>query len=517
MEKTVAVQLHRIRIERARSFGDVWLGWTLWRALKLDVFCAEQFPEGRETISWATMAAILVIARLCEPSSELHIAEDWYRRTALEDLLEVPSDQVNDDRLYRALDQLLPHKRAIENHLKQRLGELFSLDYDLLLYDVTSTYFEGLANRNPQAKRGYSRDHRPDCKQVCIALVVTRQGIPLGYEVFDGNRVDVTTVEEIVGTMETRYGLARRIWVMDRGMTSTDNIAWLQSTGRRYLIGTPKSELKKWSREITDAHDWRLVREGLEVKLCPGPDGIETFILCRSADRREKEKAMHERFSARIQEGLTSLARRIEHARHPLERGPIERQVGRLLGKNTRAAGRYAVRLLDDASAASKLRLEWSTRADWDDWSCHTEGCYVLRTNVNDWTPEALWQMYIQLTEAEAAFRIQKSDLSIRPVWHHKQDRVQAHIFVCFLAYAMWKTLEQWQQRAGLGNSPRTILQELGYIQSTDVVLPLANHPDREVRIRCVVRPDKAQAALLDRLGLRLPERLRLPAAIAKM
>lgn len=515
--KTIAVQLDRVRIERARSFGDVWLGWTLWRALKLDAFCAENMPEGREAVSWSAMAAILVIARLCEPSSELHIAEDWYRRTALEDLLEVASEQVNDDRVYRALDHLLPHKRALEQHLKQRLGELFSLDYDLLLYDVTSTYFEGLANANPQAKRGHSRDHRPDCKQVCIALVVTRQGIPLGYEVFDGNRVDVTTVEEIVGTMEERYGLAGRIWVMDRGMTSAENIAWLQKTGRRYLIGTPKSELKKWSREIADAQDWRTVREGIEAKLCPGPDGIEMFILCRSADRREKEKAMHERFSARIDEGLTSLARRIEHARQPLERGPIERQIGRLLGRNTRAAGRYVIRLLDDTSAASKLRLEYSTRAEWDDWSRHAEGCYVLRTNVNDWTPEALWQTYIQLTEAEAAFRIQKSELSIRPVWHHKQHRVQAHIFVCFLAYAMWKTLEQWQQRAGLGNSPRTILQELGQIQSTDVVLPLASDAGREVRIRCVVRPDKAQAALLDRLGLRLPERLRVPATIAEM
>jgi transposase len=515
--ESIAVRLDRIRVERARSFGDVWLGWTLWRALKLDAFCAEHMPEGREAVAWSAMAAILVIARLCEPSSELHIAEDWYRRTALEDLLSVPSEYVNDDRVYRALDHLLVHKESIEKHLRQRLGELFSLDYDLLLYDVTSTYFEGLANGNPQAKRGHSRDHRPDCKQVCIALVVTREGIPLGYEVFDGNRVDVTTVEEIVGTMEARFGLAGRIWVMDRGMTSAENIAWLQRTNRRYLIGTPKSELKKWSREIADAKDWCLVREGVEAKQCPGPDGAETFILCRSADRKEKEKAMHERFSTRIEEGLTSLARRIEHARTALERGPIERQIGRLLGRNSRAAARYAIRLLDDRSADSKLRLEWSIRAEWDDWARHTEGCYVLRTNVRDWTPEELWRTYIQLTEAEAAFRIQKSDLSIRPIWHQKKERVQAHIFVCFLAYAMWKTLEQWQQRAGLGNSPRAILYELGHIQSTDVVLPLASDATRDVRIRCVVRPDKAQAALLDRLGLRLPERLRVPPALSKM
>ena len=434
---------------------------------------------GREQIPWPTMAAILTIARLCEPSSELHIAEDWYRRTALEDLLGVPSDQVNDDRLYRALDRLLPHKVAIEQHLRKRLGELFALEYDLLLYDVTSTYFEGLAAANPQAKRGHSRDHRPDCKQVCIALVVTREGIPLGYEVFDGNRVDVTTVEEIVVTMEERYGLAKRIWVMDRGMTSAANIAWLQQTGRRYLIGTAKSDLKKFAGAIADANDWRTVREGLEVKLCPGPDGAETFVLCRSADRREKEKAMHERFAARIEEGLVSLARRIARARKKLDRGPIEHQIGRLLGRNSRAAGRYAVRLAEDANAASALRLDWSVRAEWDDWSRHSEGCYVLRTNVHEWTPEALWQMYVQLTEAEAAFRIQKSDLSIRPVWHQIERRVKAHIFVCFLAYVLCKTLEQWQERAGLGNNPRTILFELGHIQSVDVVLPLTRPTPR--------------------------------------
>lgn len=514
---SVEVRLDRIRLERSRSFGDVWLGWKLWRALELDRLCDELMVGGREQIPWPTMAAILTIARLCEPSSELHIAEDWYRRNALEDLLGVPSDQVNDDRLYRALDRLLPHKVAIEQHLRKRLGELFALEYDLLLYDVTSTYFEGLAAGNPQARRGHSRDHRPDCKQVCIALVVTREGIPLGYEVFDGNRVDVTTVEEIVGTMEERYGLAKRIWVMDRGMTSAANIAWLQQTGRRYLIGTPKSDLKKFAGAIAEANDWRTVREGLEVKLCPGPDGAETFVLCRSADRREKEKAMHERFAARIEEGLVSLARRIARAQKKLDRGPIERQIGRLLGRNSRAAGRYAVRLVDDSNAASGLELDWSVRAEWDDWSRHSEGCYVLRTNVHEWTPEALWQMYVQLTEAEAAFRIQKSDLSIRPVWHQLEHRVQAHIFVCFLAYVMWKTLEQWQKRAGLGNSPRTILFELGHIQSVDVVLPLARDTGRELRIRCVVRPDRAQAALLDRLGLRLPDRLRALPSIADL
>src|SRR5213594_2533391 len=300
-DEAIPVRLKRIRLERGRMFGDVWLGWTLWRALKLDEVLARLLPEGREAVPWATMAAVLVLARLCEPSSELHIAEDWYRRTALEDLLALPAPLVNDDRLYRALDRLLPHKRTLEQHLVARLGELFALDYDLLLYDVTSTYFEGQAEGNPLAQRGYSRDHRPDCKQVCLALVVTRDGMPLGYEVFAGNRVDVTTVQEIVEAMEARYGLAQRIWVMDRGMTSAKNLAWLKQTGRRYLIGTSRSEIKQWSRQLAEARDWHAVRDGIEARVCAGPDGSETFLLCRSVERREKEQAMHARFSVRIE------------------------------------------------------------------------------------------------------------------------------------------------------------------------------------------------------------------------
>ena len=515
-ETTVAVRLDRVRLERGRAFGDVWLAWTLWQALRLDAVCADRLPAGGEAVPWSTMAAVLVMARLCEPSSELHIAERWYGRTALEDLLGLPAEKVNDDRLYRALDRLLPHKTAIEQHLKTRLGELFALDYDLLLYDVTSTYFEGLAEANPLAQRGHSRDHRPDCKQVCLALVVTRDGMPLGYEVFPGNRVDVTTVKEIVGTMEARYGLAQRIWVMDRGMVSADNIAWLQTTGRRYLVGTAKSDLRKWAREIADERDWQQVRDGVDAKIARGPDGKEAFLLCRSVERREKERAIHARFQARIEEALGRLKRRVAGARQPLDRGLLERQIGRLLERNQRAAARYQIRLVDDPQAASHLKLTWSARPEWDDWARTSEGCYILRTNVLDWSPEDLWHTYIQLTEAEAAFRIHKSELSMRPIWHQKAARVQAHIFVCFLAYVLWKTLEQWQRRAGLGNSPRLILDELASIKSTDVVLPLADVPGRDIRIRCVVRPDKAQAALIDRLGLKLPERLRIPPGCSK-
>jgi transposase len=513
--EAIPVRVDLVRTERGRRFGDVWLSLKLWQVLGLDEFCHEHMPRGREGVPWATMAAILVIARLCEPSSELHIAEDWYRKSALEDLLGVRSDQVNDDRLYRALDHLLLHRDTLQVHLKNRLGELFALDYDLMLYDVTSTYFEGQAKSNAMAKRGYSRDHRPDCKQVCIALVVTREGMPIGYEVFDGNRVDVTTVEEIVDTMEGRYGKAERVWVMDRGMSSASNIHWLQRTERRYLIGASKQELKRFERELIDARDWVTVRDDVQAKLCSGPDGTETFVIVRSAERREKERAMHERFAARIIEGLQRLQRRLEKSKKPVERGPLERQIGRLLGKNSRAAGKFDVHIVKDKQACAKLRLQWSERTEWDEWAQHSEGCYLLRTNVHDWTPDDLWRTYIQLTDAEAAFRIHKTDLSIRPVWHQMTNRVLAHIFVCFLAYVMWKTLEQWQKRAALGNSPRTILDELSTIQSTDVILPIASDPIRELRIRCVVKPDKAASHLLQRLGLRLPERLRpAPAAI---
>ena len=513
----VTVRLDQIRLERVRRFGDVWLAWRLWRALELDRFCAEQLAEGREQVPWPAIAAILVIARLCEPASELHIAEDWYRRTALDDLLGVPAERVNDDRLYRALDHLLPHKEALETHLKEPLGALLELDYELLLYDVTSTYFEGQAAGNGLARRGYSRDHRPDCKQVCIGLVVTRDGIPLGYEVFAGNRTDVTTVEEIVTTMERRHGQARRVWVMDRGMVSAENIAWLQSSQRHYLIGTSKSELKKFAAQLADRQDWRQVRDGVEAKICAGPDGSETFLLVRSAERQQKEQAMHARFCQRIETALASLQRRIERAQKPIDRSATERQIGRLLGRNSRAAARYAIRVVADPVLPAGLRLEWSMRAEWDDWSRHSEGCYVLRTNLRDWTSEALWRTYIQLSEAEAAFRIHKSELSIRPIWHQREDRVLAHILVCFLAYVLWKTLEQWQSRAGLGNSPRNVLQELAAITSTDVILATAAVPSHELRLRCVVRPDRAQATLIERLGLRLPERLRMPRAARQM
>jgi transposase len=506
-QSTVPVRLKGIRIERPRQFGDVYLALALWRGTGLEALCERLLPIGKERIAWSKMAAVLVAARFCEPSSELHIAEDWYRRTALSDLLQLGDEEVNKDRLYRGLDHLLAYKSELEAHLSQRCGELFAIQNEVLLYDVTSTYFEGQAEANPQARRGYSRDHRPDCKQVCIALVVTFDGFPLGYEVFAGNTHDSRTLQTIVATMEARHGVLGRVWITDRGMASADNLTWLRQTGRRYIIGAPKSELKKFALELARPDGWRIVNEGVEVKLTRHPETDETVILCRSADRRSKERAIHDKFSHRIEEALQRLAARLLRSKTRVDPATVNRQIGRILQQNQRSAARFAIKLEPDGCSAG-FRLGVVYNAAFDDWAALSEGAYLLRSNIDDWSDRQLWKAYIQLTQAEAAFRIQKDQLNLRPIWHQREDRVQAHILVCFLAFVLWKSLEMWQSRAGLGNSPRIILEELKRIQSQDVVLPTAAH--RPIRLRCVTQPDPAQAALLERLGIVLPKRMRL-------
>lgn len=499
----VEVDAKRVRVEGVRDFGGCWLGLEISQRLDLIPLLERLLSEGREDIPWSMMAMMLILMRLCEPSSELRIAEHLYERSTLPDFLGIPADKVNDDRLYRALDRRLPHKVEVEKHLKGRLGELFDLEYDLLLYDVTSTYFEGASVRNGQAMRGYSRDHRPDCKQVCIALVVSREGLPLGYEVFAGNRADVTTVKDIVGKIEGQYGVAGRIWVMDRGMVSEENLEYLRMGGRRYIIGTPKSQLKRFEQELLEA-DWQQVREGLEVKLCPSPAGEESFILCRSAERAAKEKAIHNRFEERIEKGLTKLAEICQKKKQKL--GAIERRVGRLLESNSRAAGLFRVEVVEQAGGG--VEVIWGKVEHWRAWAELSEGCYLLRSNVTDWDAEQLWGAYMQLTEAEAAFRIQKGDLRIRPIWHQKEERVQAHILVCFLAYVLWKMLGQMCKRAGLGNEPRKVFDEISQIKAVDVVMP--TRPGTVIRNRCIAQPTKAQAVLIQMLGLQLPQRMKI-------
>jgi transposase len=497
----VEVDVKRLRVERCRDFGGPWLALHLLHRLGLLDFLDEIMSIGRAEIPWPLMAAVLVVCRLCHPSSELYIVEHLYKQTAIADLLGIPPQKVNEQRMYRALDRVLAHKDALQIFLKNQLGNLFKLEYDLLLYDVTSTYFEGKAKGNPKAQRGYSRDQRPDCKQVCIAMVVTKQGFPLGYETFAGNRSDVTTVEEIVETMENRYGRADRIWAMDRGMISQDNLAFLREGGRRYIVGTPKGMLRQFERELL-GEDWETVHEGLEVKCVASPDGQETFILCRSADRREKEKAMHERFARRIEEGLRQIEASCQKRKYNVV--TIAKRLGKLLGRNSRAAGLFETDVV--VAPDGGARLVWRKVSSWRRWAELSEGCYLLRSNVPDWTAEELWRAYMQLTEAEEAFRIHKTDLRIRPVWHQKEERVDAHILVCFLAYVLWKILEQMCRQAGLGDEPRRVLDEIGRIKLVDVVLPTRD--GTEIRRRYVTRPDDHQAILLQRLGLNLPSNL---------
>ena len=455
------VNINKVSVERLRHFGDVYLGLLIWGKLGFAEFCKRQIPSGREEVPWYLMASILVLARFCSPSSELQIAESWYDKTALDDLLGVPCDKINDDRLYRALDVLLPHKDELCRHLQKRCGELFSATFDFLFYDITSTYFEGSMHGNPQAQRGYSRDSRPDCLQVTIGLVTTREGLPLAFEIFDGNRSDVTTPKEMVETMETKYGKANRVWVMDRGMVS-------------------------------------------EVRFCPSPEGTdETFVLCRSVGRKEKENAILNRFVTRLEDKLTKLAERANQGRIR-DKQKVERQIGRLLERMSRAASLFTVIVTEKNN---RLAIHIHKNEGRYEWARDTGGSYILRTNWNETDPQTLWNTYIQLTEVEDAFRTTKHDLGMRPIFHQKKERTQAHILVCFLSLALWRTLQQWTKASGLGTAPRKLLEEMKELKSLDVLLPAK---DKTIRLRTVATAPPPLKVLLQRMKIPLPNRPRI-------
>jgi CRISPR/Cas system-associated protein endoribonuclease Cas2 len=358
------VNLNRVSVERLRHFGDIYLALLLWSKLGFAAFCKERLLSGREEIPWAVMVCILVIARFCAPSSELQIADSWYDKTALDDLLGVPFDKINEDRLYRALDALLPHKDELCKHLQARYGELFGTTFDFLFYDITSTYFEGNAKGNPQAQRGYSRDKRPDCPQVCIGLVASREGLPLSFEIFDGNRVDVTTPKEMIQIMESKYGKAKRIWVMDRGMVSEDNLEYMRQKGARYLVGTPKAMLKKFEQQLL-SQAWEEVQSGVEVRLCPLPDSQgETFVLCRSQGRREKENAILNRFVQNMEAGLAKMEASMAFGKLQ-DRQKAERRIGRLQERNSRAASLFTI-TVTETKIEKKKKLEMSVHKNED-------------------------------------------------------------------------------------------------------------------------------------------------------
>ena len=510
------VLLNKVRLERTRQFGACWLGLELWKRLELDGFFEAALEDESADVSWSRVAALLAINRLCAPGSELAIEQRWYPSTALDDLLGIEEGKINDTRLYRCLDRILPHKTKLEQHLKERYGELFGAEFDVLLYDLTSTYVEGAAENNPMMRRGYSRDHRPDCEQMVIALIVNREGFPFSYETFDGNRADVSTMETILRMVERKYGKARRVWVFDRGIVSEENLAAIRKRSGQYLVGTPRSQMKQFEAELLNQENWTQVRPEVEVKKVAIPQGEETYILCRTTGRKEKEKAIRGRFSGSMEKALQGLERTIATGRLK-DRNKMERRLGRIQARHPQVNDLYEVDLRETAQG---VRLFWQIKQERKVWRESREGAYLLRTNLQAQTAEELWREYMQLTEAEAAFRALKSELSIRPLFHQKEPRVKAHVMVAFLGYALRVTLKHLLKRrpaivpepslSGVDNarplSPMKALALLSTLQSADVVLPTTD--GREIRLRRITEPDAEQKSLLHQLRLSLPDRL---------
>jgi transposase len=494
------VLVKNVRLERTRQFGSCYLGLELWRQLGLDAFFGRHLDTDGADVPWSRVAAVLAINRLCDPGSELAVDQRWYPATALDDLLHIEEGTLNATRLYRCLDRLLPLKTKLEQHLKQRFGELFEAEFDVLLYDLTSTYVEGAAEANPMMRRGYSRDHRPDCEQLVLALIVNNEGFPFSYEIFDGNRADVSTMEAILRTVERKHGKARRVWVFDRGIVSEQNLASIRKRGGQYLVGTPRSRMKEFESELLK-DDFEQVRPEVEVKQIAAAGGEETYILCRTSGRREKEKAIRSRFAEKIEKSLKGLEKRIKEGRLK-DRYKMERYLGRIQAANPQAADLYQMAVVDTIEGA---RLQWSLRPEQQKWREAREGAYMLRTNLTAESAGDLWQKYMQLTEVEAAFRTLKSELAIRPLFHQLERRVKAHVLVAFLGYALLVTLKHLLKRRGCGCSPAQAIASLSAIHSADVVLPTVD--GREIRLRRITEPETEQRTLLHALHFHLPDR----------
>jgi transposase len=495
------VLIQRVRLERTRQLGPALLGLALWRQLGLDAFFEARVDAAPADVPWSRVAAVLAINRLCAPGSELAIEERWYPTTALDDLLHLPDGTINDSRLYRTLDHLLPHKTALERHLTTRYGELFAAEFDVLLYDLTSSYVEGAAPKNPMMHRGYSRDHRPDCLQLILAVIVNIDGFPLSYETFDGNRADVTTLETVMRMVERKYGQARRVWVFDRGIVSDANLAAIRRRGGHYLVGTRRTALRHVERALLEG-GWTQVRDEVEAQLVPIPGGTETYVLCRSTARREKELAIRRRFSTRLEDRLRGLEHRVATGRLK-DRAKIERVLGRLQASYASVADLYEMAVREQAG---QLRLHWRLLEARRAWRDAREGAYLLRTNLEGQTVEELWTKYIQLTEAEAAFRALKSELAVRPVFHQLERRVKAHLLVAFLGYALWVTLKHLLRHRSTGLTPPQALAHLATLQSADIILPTTD--GREIRLRRVAKPTPGQQRLLDQLEITIPSYL---------
>ena len=490
----VQVRMSELVLRRPRAFGDCWLGCELWRQLQLDGFWQKHLPEGKEPIPWAKVLQLLVVNRLIAPGSEFRVHRHWFGVTAMDELLGVDESVAAKDRLYRCLDRLLDHKENLFKHLQSRWKDLFAADFDVLLYDLTSTYFEGLCEQNPKALHGHSRDGRGDCRQVVIALIVTPQGLPLAYEVLPGNTSDRATLRTFLDKIESLYGKARRTWVMDRGIPSEELLAQMRSEGVDYLVGTPRGQLSKLEADLA-LLPWQKVRDDVEVKLL-SKEG-EVYVLAKSGARRQKEHAMRRRRLRALWDGLAKLRKRCP------PRDDLLKAVTLLTHEAGRAASLVEIHLPPEGQGVTGESFRFALRKEAFRAAWRRDGAYLLRGTLRENDPAVLWQRYMLLTEIEAAFKCLKSELAIRPVHHQLEHRVEAHILVAFLGYCLMTTLKLQLAQHAPGLTPRAALEKLAAIQMVDVWLPTTD--GRWLVMPRHTQPEAEQQIVLDLLGLSLP------------
>ena len=494
---SIQVKLSEMQLRRARPFGNCWLGCELWRQLELDHFWERHLPPGREEVSWPQVLELLVVNRLIDPGSEFRLHRQWFDQSAMDVLLGVDFAVAEKDRLYRCLDRILDHRQELFQHLQQRWKTLFDARFDVLLYDLTSTYVEGAAELNPKAKHGYSRDGRPDCKQVVVALVVTPDGFPLAYEVMDGNTSDKTTLRGFLKKIEDLYGQARRVWLMDRGIPTEEVLAEMRTCGREmfYLVGTPRGRVAQYEKQWLDL-PWHKVRDSVEVKLF-SQDG-ELYVLAKSEGRQAKEIAIRRKKLARLLWKLRAMRRSCP------KRDQLLMRVGAAKTEAGRAFGYVKIQLPEARQAVTRETFTFQVDKDKLREAQLRDGHYLLRTNLVAEDPAVLWDRYMQLVQVEAAFKSLKSDLGLRPIYHQLEHRVEAHILVAFLAYCLTATLKHRLQEHAPGLTPRAVLEKLAAIQALDVWLPTTDG-------RCLVMPRYTEPGtdltlLLHQLRLELPK-----------
>ena len=492
---SIKVKLSQMQLCRPRSFGDCWLGCELWQKLGLDEFWANRLDSCRSDISWAKVLKLLVVNRLIRPGSEFYIHRQWFDKTAMDELLSTDYRIAAKDRLYRCLDRILEHKEDLCKHLKSKWEDMFGIEFDVLLYDLTSTYFEGLCEQNPKAKFGYSRDKRFDCRQVVIALIVTPEGFPLGYEVLPGNTLDKTTLRFFLKKIESMYGKARRVWVMDRGIPTEEVLAQMRDENIQYLVGTPRAMLNKLEYKLVEL-DWKQANDNVVVKLLAQDN--ELYVLTKSKDRRAKERAIRKYKLRKYLQGLARLRRNCRNRDKLLERlGALKQQAGK------------SVKCVDliipaQGSRVTPENFSYSLNRDTYKKMILRDGMYLLRTNLTETKPDVIWERYVLLTQVEAAFKSLKSDLAVRPVYHQLEHRVEAHIFVAFLSYCLMITLRQKLRYHASGLTARDVLDKLSTIIMIDVRIPTTD--GRMLEMRRYSQPELEQRIILDKLRMNLPK-----------